>query len=288
MRKCFAVIGGDRRNVYLAKALRDDGHLVRMFGFARYDREAISEEDSLFSAISGADYVIGGTPVSSDGTNFNAVFSPVPIPCDDVFRLVRSDQTFLGGYIRPEVLELAQRYNVKTIDLLKFESLSILNAIPTAEGAIQIAIAETDITLHECNTLVIGFGRIGKMLCKILSAMSAEITVAVNSDEAGAMAKSMGYEAIYSSRMNPRLSEFQIIFNTVPKILLDKSNLKFVREDSIIIDLASPPFGVDYEASKTFNIRTLFANSLPGSVAPRTVASYIKETIYSIIGGSIQ
>ncbi len=285
MQKCFAVIGGDRRNIFLAKALREDGHIVRMFGFSLYDKESVVEEDSLFSAITGAEYIIGGTPVSGNGINFNASYSPSSIFCDDVFRLIRAEQTFMGGYIRPEVLDMAKKYNVKTIDLLQYESLSILNAIPTAEGAVKIAIDETDITLHDSNILVMGFGRIGKMLCKILSSFSAKITVAVRSDEASALVKSYGYDVINSSRMNNRLHEFQIIFNTVPHILLDKTNLKFIKDNTLIIELASPPFGVDYEASKDFNIRVLFANSLPGIVAPKTVANYIKETIYSAIGG---
>ncbi len=285
MQKCFAVIAGDRRNIYLAKALRNDGHIVKMFGFSLYDKEAIVEEESLFSAITGADYVIGGTPTSNDGINFNAPFSKEPIPCDDVFRLIRPDQMFMGGYFRQEVKDLAKKYNVKTIDLLKFESLSILNAIPTAEGAIKIAVSETDITLHGSNVLVMGFGRIGKMLCKLLSAFSANITVAVRSDEAAASAKSYGYNVVFSSKMNTVLSDFQIIFNTVPKTLLDKTNLKYVKDDTLIIELASPPYGIDYEACKAFNLRTLFANSLPGVVAPKTVGSYIKDTIYLVIGG---
>ncbi len=285
MRKCFAVIAGDRRNICLAKALRDDGHMVKMYGFSFYDKEVVEEEESLFSAITGADCVIGGIPTSNDGISLNAPFSPTPVLCDDVFRLIKPEQLFMGGYFRQELKDLAKKYDVQIYDLLQYESLSILNAIPTAEGAVKIAIAETDFTIHGSNILVIGFGRIGKMLCKILSSFSANITVAVNTEEASASARSYGYKVIFSAKMKSELSDFHIIFNTVPKILLDKQNLKFLKEEALIIELASPPYGIDYEASKALNIRTVFANSLPGIVAPKTVATYIKDTIYSVIGG---
>ena len=61
------------------------------------------------------------------------------------------------------------------IDIMKCEELAVLNSISTAEGAIQIAMEETNHTLHDSNILILGFGRIGKVLAKMLNAIGANV-----------------------------------------------------------------------------------------------------------------
>ena len=167
--------------------------------------------------------------------------------------------------------------------MLSREELLVANAIPTAEGAIKIAIEETDITLHNNNMLIIGYGRIGTVLCTMLRGMGAYVSTIVNSSHAAALARSCGHKAIFYEDMDTHLKEADVIFNTVPEILLDKRNMKHIRKDTLIIDLASPPYGVDVNASRDFGLKVLFTNSLPGKIAPVTTAGYILETVNHII-----
>jgi len=131
--------------------------------------------------------------------------------------------------------------------------------------------------------LVIGYGRIGTVLSAMLRGMGAIVSTVVNSGHAAALAKSCGHKTIAFEDMEKHLGEADVIFNTVPNILLDKRNMKYIRQNTLIIDLASPPYGVDVNASRDFGLKVLFTNSLPGKVAPVTAAGYILETINHII-----
>ena len=131
--------------------------------------------------------------------------------------------------------------------------------------------------------LVIGYGRIGTVLSGMLRGMGAVVSTVVRSGRAAALAKSCGHKVVMSDEMEGPLREADVIFNTVPEILLDKRNMKHVRKDTLLIDLASPPYGVDVNAARDFGLKVLFTNSLPGKIAPVTTAGYILETVNHII-----
>ena len=278
----FAVVGGDKRNVALAEMLFRLGHRVKMYGFTNYERETPMQCKNIYETISGAQYIIGPVPCAHS-VMLNAPFHDAPILVEDFFRLIKPSQTLIAGYIKPETFALAEKYGVNAIDMLGREDLLVKNAIPTAEGAIKIAIEETDITLHGNNMLVIGYGRIGTVLSGMLRGMGAVVSTVVNSNRAAALAKSCGHKAINFNEMEAALKEADVIFNTVPKIILCKRNMKHIRKNALIVDLASPPYGVDADAARDFGLKVLFATSLPGKIAPVTTAGYILETVNHII-----
>ena len=281
--KIFTVIGGDKRNIELARMLSSQGHTVKLFGFINYERETPMQCKNLYEAVNGADCIVGPIPCSHSGDALNAPFHNAPIYVEDLFRLIKPHQLFLAGFIKPELLQLSSGYGIPMIDMLKREELLVRNAIPTAEGAIKIAIEETDITLHSSRMLVIGYGRIGTVLCRMLRGIGAHVTAIVNSSYGAALAESNGHKAVYFEDMDSTLKRADIIFNTVPSILLDKTNMSLIRKDTLIIDLASPPYGVDINDSRELGLKVLYTNSLPGKIAPVTTASYILETIFSIL-----
>ena len=188
----------------------------------------------------------------------------------------------IAGSIRNNVYELAKENNVEIIDLMKREEFSVLNAISTAEGTIKIAIEETSKTLHGSNILVMGFGRIGKILAKMLDGMGAKVSCEARKHSDLAWIKAFGYQPIALKDLKEKLENFDIIINTIPYMVLDKENLKEVKDDALIIDLASNPGGVDREYVKQNKIKFIWALSLPGKIAPITSAEYIKETLHNI------
>ena len=157
------------------------------------------------------------------------------------------------------------------------------NTIPTAEGAIEIAISETPVTIHGSKCLVLGYGKIGKILTKDLYGMGAITYAAARKYADLAMIEGHGYEPLQMSTLKGRINEFDIIFNTVPALILDDEVLSKVQKDALIIDLASKPGGVDFEAAKKYGLRVIWALSLPGKVAPITSGAIIKDTIMNII-----
>lgn len=281
--KKFTVLGGDNRNIYLSKLLAEEGHIVCNYGFDGYDKEIIPEPNSLYEAIDSAEYIIGPTPCSHNGIDFNAIYSKKPVSISSVFRLIKPDQIFFAGHIKEPVMKTAQKYDVNCIDILKREELALMNAIPTAEGALKIAIENTDFTLHGAHVMVIGYGRVGKILSKMLNGIGAHVYPVVKERQDEALAKSYGYNAIMTENMDGHLSRMNIIFNTVPKLLIDRNNIKFINKSCLIIDLSSPPYGVDHILAKNAGLTVLFTGSLPGIIAPRSSAKYNMETIYNLI-----
>ena len=281
--KSFTVVGGDKRNIELARMLYEQGHNVKLFGFVNYEWETPMQCKNLHEAVAEADCIIGPIPTSHNGETLNAPFHNAPIYVEGLFRLIAPKQPFLAGLIKPELLKLADKYNISAIDMLKREELLIRNAIPTSEGAIKIAIEETDITLHGNQMMVIGYGRIGKILSEMLKGIGAKVMAVVNTAEAAALAESNGHTFICFEDMEASLAKADVIFNTVPEILLDKNNMQHIRKNTLIIDLASPPYGVEVNDSRDFGLKVLYTNSLPGKIAPITTASYILETISSIL-----
>jgi len=280
--KNFTVIGGDKRNIELARMLSGQGHNVKLYGFVNYERETAMQCKNMYEAVTGAECIIGPIPCAHNCDSLNAPFHNSPIYVEELFRLIKPHQLFLAGYVKPDLLELAAKYNFRMLDMLKREELLIKNAIPTAEGAIKIAIEETDITLHGNQMMVIGYGRIGKILSLMLRGLGAKVLAVVDSSEALAMAESCGHKAIYFEDIESELKYADVIFNTVPEILLDKSNMRHIRKATLIIDLASPPYGVEVNDSRDYGLKVLYTNSLPGKVAPVTTATYILGVINNI------
>ncbi len=166
------------------------------------------------------------------------------------------------------------------------EAFTILNVIPTVEGAIQTAMENTNITIHNSNCLVLGHGRIGKLLSKHLKNLGANVSSMARKDRDLALIKAEGNKGIYINDLDNNLDNLDIIFNTIPSLILDNKKLRILMEKSknvLIIEIASEPGGIDLNTAKEYEIKVIKAMGLPGKVAPKTAAKYIKETIDKIL-----
>jgi len=287
MAKTFAVIGGDLRNLKLAEHLAEDGHKVKLFGFKNIEiSPKVTDEVSLEEAMKDSDVVVGPIPCSKDEQTINCTFYNLKIYLDDILRLMSKEQIFVAGFLSESIIHLMQNYDLQCHDILKREEMAVLNAIPTAEGAIQIALEEMPITLHNSKALVLGYGRIGKVLSKMLHGIGAKVHVAARKYQDLAQIEAMGYIPIRMPEVSTYLNTFDVIFNTVPHVIIDSKELQGIRKDSLIIDLASKPGGINFEKAKDLGVKTIWALSLPGKVAPVTAAKYMKDTIYNILNDS--
>lgn len=282
MIKKISIIGGDLRIVKLSEMLFNEGAEVFTYGMENVDNVIETKKCvSIAEAANLSNIVLGPIPFSSDGVNINAPFSNDKIKIEDFIQNIKG-KTLIAGAIKSNICELAKNNNVEIIDLMKREELSVLNAISTAEGTIKIAIEETSKTLHGSNILIMGFGRIGKILAKMLDGMGAKVSCEARKNSDLAWIKAYGYEPIPLNNLEGKLNKFDIIINTIPYIVLDREKLKEVKKDTLIIDLASNPGGVDREAIKENQMKFIWALSLPGKIAPVTSAEFIKETLYNV------
>lgn len=283
--KTFAVVGGDLRQAHLAGLLAGDGHPVLAVGFERKSGLSpdVLQVKQAAEAAARADCVVLPLPFSIDGQSVNAPFSRAPILLDELWRAVRPDTFVTGGMFTPAVAEAAETYGFKAADYYAEEELAVLNTVPTAEGAIQIALEELPGTLHGARCLVLGFGRVGKTLCRALSGLGARVTGAARSYEDLAWMRALGCAPLHLNALPAAAAGFDAVFNTIPAVVLERELLGKFRKDVLIIDLASRPGGVNFEAAKELGLHTVWALSLPGKVAPHTAGQFIKETVLHLL-----
>lgn len=286
MKHKFAIIGGDLRIIKLAEMLANEENEVYVYGLEKAEdiknKSNIIQCDSIKKAIQDVEIVIGPIPFSSNGNTTNAPFSDKEITIREMMHVINAKVLIAGG-ITPEVYGMANDEYIEIIDIMKREELAVLNTIATAEGTIQIAIENTNKILHGSEVLILGFGRIGKVLARKLAGLAVKVTCAARKDEDLAWIQAYGHKATNINSIGENLSQYDIIINTVPHMILTEERLQYVKNDCLLIDLASNPGGIDKKAVKDQKLKFVWALSLPGKVAPTTSAEFIKDTIHNIV-----
>lgn len=286
MKNRYLVLGGDLRNVKLAGMLADDGNRVYSFGQDRSDEilddGRIEKCTSLKTAMEKAQVIIGPVPFSSNEDFINAPFAHDKIMIDDLMK-TNKGKIFISGSIKDNLRKQLDEKYMEVIDIMKRDDLAILNTIATAEGTIEVAIKNTDKILQGSRVLILGFGRVGKIVANKFSKMSAIVTCAARKVSDLAWIKAYGYNSLNINDMLYDLKEFDIIINTVPQTILRERELKHIDAEALIIDLASSPGGIDGKMAKSMGLNFIWALALPGRIAPSSSAKFIKDTVYTII-----
>lgn len=275
MKRCFGVLGGDLRQAELARLLRDDGQEVHTWGLSRED----PGETELTEALS-AEMILLPLPLCWDDGVLNC--QGRTILTRELFRQMTPSQLVLAGQVKEHERQEAETAGISLLDYFKREELTVANAIPTAEGAIQIAMAELPVTLCGAEVLVLGYGRIGKLLAHRFHELGARVTVAARKWEQRAWAKAFGCDTVGIGELSDNLGRYCLVVNTVPAVLMRKAQLCHLSKDCLYIDVASQP-GLDQTAASELGLRTIWARGLPGKCAPVSAAAAIRDTIYHIL-----
>ncbi len=274
------VAGGDPRQAALAALLADDGHSVHTYAL---EQGAGTKCEPSLDGADRADCVVLPLPAAGADGKLNTPLSADSHELPEVLDALRPGQLVCAGMAGEGLKRMAEERDLVLRDYFAREELAVLNAIPTAEGAIQIAMEELPITLHDARVLVVGCGRLGKALAPRLRALGARVWVSARRYEQRAAAESMGLGSEGVDHLPDWLCSYDLVFNTVPARILGVEELAALKEDALVIDLASRPGGVDMDAAAALGVRVIWALSLPGKVAPVTSGRYIKDTIYHIM-----
>lgn len=281
----FLIIGGDDRLVELANIFSGKGYKVYTHGMERAANCKAENITGLEEAVAKCDVIIGPIPFSKEANRVNSSYSEEPIEIDNFFSKISSEKKLFFGAMNKNARELAEKYSIKYNDYHQIESYQILNTIPTAEGAIALMVSETDRTVFGCNVLILGYGRIGKVLSEYAKAMGAKVYVEARKDEDLTWISARGMNGVHLNSLQDYLGNMDIIINTVPALLLDKSKLELVKKDAFILDLASLPGGVDFAFAKQNGIKTIHALGIPGKIAAKSAAEYIFDTVLKQLKG---
>ena len=276
----FWVVGGDLRHRALARLLREEGHTVHL---AAVRGEGL-EPEPLSPALRLAHCVILPLPVTGpDGAHLHTPLSDKPVALSDLLDLLEPGQLLCGGLVSPAAAEAAARRGLRLADYYEREECKVANAVPTAEGAVQLALEELSSTLHGAQVLILGFGRVGRLTAHRMAALGARVTVAAREYGELAWAAAYGCGTVGLEDLNWELGAFSLIVNTIPAPVLDEKRLAWVDPDAYLLDLASAPGGIDRTAARARGLRVTQAPGLPGRTAPVTAAAAIRDAVYHIL-----
>jgi dipicolinate synthase subunit A len=254
-KKWFAVVGSDARQAAAGRALVRAGY-------------AVGGDES----IARADYILLPLPLDAERAGLAGLL-----------RAAKPGALALGGKVSPLAQEAARAAGIELIDYFKREELTILNAIPTAEGCIELLLRRSPRTLCGTPVLVVGFGHVGRALAPRLNALGAPVTVAARSPAQRAEARSMGLSAADTAELQALAHGFGTVVNTAPALLLTQAVLCALPPHSLIVDLASRPGGTDFAAAEALGHTAVHALSLPAACAPESAGEYVAHTVLAIL-----
>lgn len=183
----------------------------------------------------------------------------------------------------PALREAALQQGFRLLEYGNLPSFQQENGAVTAEGALQVAMRHRLRTLRGSDVLVIGYGGIGRPLAALLKGLNtASVTVAVRREEQIWVLRGEGYRPMLSRDLEDQAGEYDVVFNTAPELLLTRPVLEQLRPGALVVDLASKPGGVDWQAAKELNIKTVHALALPGQLTPVSGAVAIRNAIYEL------
>ena len=266
----YLILGGDKRQLYLYDILKSKNKNVKKIFLADNDDEYGFDENFKENVI------ILPIPSSIDGKNLYTPLIKKTVPLNSVTERISKDAVLFTGGENP--LFTASKAK-KVVNLLSSETMTLKNALATSEAAISVIINNTSHTIFKSNILVIGYGRIGEIITDYLIGLNGKVSVCARKDTARVKAALSGAETFDFDMLDKFLPKFDVIINTVPALILDKSELQQINKNALVIDLASKPGGIDFEAAKDLKLNTIHALSLPGKYSPLSAAEYIYETI---------
>ena len=274
----FLVLGGDNRSLYLGEFLEKQHFDVCYYAFN--DTDCFN---SLHEAIDKASVIFLPLPVSRDRVSLNTPLFDDTVLLNDICTLATTEKIIFGGQLPKSFCEELSAKGVDYCDYFLLDELAIYNAVPTAEGVVNILIEKLPITIHKMRCGICGYGKVGKTLADTLHALGATVTVFARREASIAEAVSRGLNAEHFSKLSSDYHELDTLINTVPVKVIGTKELDLLNSECVLIETASAPFGIDFQEAKEHAFEVIKATSLPGKVAPKTAGEIIGLSVLPII-----
>lgn len=207
----------------------------------------------------------------------NGCISGTGISVSSFNSILDGRQTIFCGNIKPDI------FSCRAFSYYEDEGFLIKNSRLTAQGTLRIILDNISEDLHSLSAAVIGYGRCGKEICKILKNAGLRVTSFSRRRETITLAENDGVCAEHCRNINSKAGSFDITVNTVPFNLIDSSGLEKLTNDNIYIEIASKPYGFNIAGADKFNFRYVLAESLPGKYTPVSAGRNIADTVAGMI-----
>nr|WP_314462917.1 dipicolinate synthase subunit DpsA [uncultured Clostridium sp.] len=277
----FLLLGGDSRQLYLSRILTENGF------FTVLHSDGDDPGFSLKEAMESCNIILCPIPFTKDKISLFSDHEMNDLGIGNLLSHLTSGHTLFGGNIPVYVKDYARKNEIGCFDYMDMEDVTIKNTIATAEGAIAEAIRLSPGCLHQSRCLITGFGRCAKTLALKLKGLDLTITIAGRKPNQLALASAMGFQTVLLSDLEKEIGSYDYIFNTIPALIINEELVSLTARQATMIDIASAPGGVDFEACRQQGIRAKLCLGLPGIYAPETSANILYEAILTCLSQTV-
>lgn len=281
-----AFIGGDARQLEVIQKLSELDAAVRLIGFdnLQHPFNGIVKTALTPEALHHVDAVVLPAVGSDDNGRVESIFTSEELLLkEETIAALPKHAKVYTGMAKPYLRTLCAKHGVTLVELFDRDDVAIYNSIPTAEGAIMMAIQHTDFTIHGSNSMVLGLGRTGLTVARTLQGLGARVKTGVRRPEHFARASEMGFHPFYLRDLHENVANIDLLFNTIPTMIVTAQIIANIPHRALIIDLASKPGGTDFRFAEKRGIKALLAPGLPGIVAPKTAGRIIAQTLAHLL-----
>lgn len=284
-----AVLGGDARQLEIIRKLTELDAKVYLAGFDQLEQSftgAVKEklEDLPFHELDAIILPVAGLQPTGD---IETVFSPHHLRLTKEMLTKTPEHCMIfTGIGPPALVKLAEQTGKTLIRLFDRDDVAIYNSIPTAEGAVMLAIQHTNFTIHGSSVAVLGMGRVGMSVARTFASLGANVKLGARKSEHLARAIEMGLTPFAIDQLPKEAESLDIIINTVPSLVITAQAIAKMKPHTLIIDLASKPGGTDFQFAKKRSIEAILALGLPGIVAPKTAGQILAGVIAELLSST--
>jgi dipicolinate synthase subunit A len=281
-----AFMGGDARQLEVIHKFTELDATVNLIGFDNLQRHfnGVANVNLNSDIWRDLDALILPAVGTDDNGRVDSIFSTEEmILKDEHIGALPAHAKVYTGMAKSYLKKLCEGHSIPVVELFDRDDIAIYNSIPTAEGALMMAIQNTDITIHGSTSMVLGFGRTGFTMAKSLQGLGAHVKVGVRKPEHFARAWEMGFQPFYTKDLYQEAANIDLLFNTIPTMIVTAQVITNIPHRAVIIDLASKPGGTDFRFAEKRGIKAMLAPGLPGIVAPKTAGRIMANTLSQLI-----
>lgn len=260
----YAILGGDLRFVHLVRMLRESGRNA-----AGFFQETAGGDEIALRELGKYDCILSNWPMRRPLSGRELSDAEVLESIAPGSMMLLCGPKFPGE----------RRWDLQYINLWADEALLQENAWLTAEAAVGTAVARLGCGMAGIRCMVVGYGRIGRALTEILLNTGAQVMVVSGKEGKRRLAEESGAQTAAYEDLRKVLPGRKLVFSTPPAMVMDAETLRFADADAFIVDLASPPYGVDMDAAQALNLHAVREPGLPGRWCPLSAARAIYNAV---------
>ncbi len=276
----IAVLGGDIRQAYMVPILRKAGLSVITYGLTHpMIQDICTQGTTMKETLESSLILVSAIPFSKDNTTIPSLTAASDMTIENFLSNTRRGQTLFAGMLSHQVRNHCCQNQIEYYDFMEDDCVAIANGIATAEGAIMEAVSRSSGNLHKSKCLVLGFGRCAKTLAQKLKGLDATVTIAARSSVDRSLADALGFYSLPLTGLKETIGSYDYIFNSIPALVLDSFLLSRISKDTVIIDIASAPGGLDYKKAHELGLNATLSLGIPGKVAPKASAQILTDMV---------